>query len=77
MYDLEDNTVTMDKRVLLSCIEANSNNFIRLDLNEDKVYVGAKRVYTTWDYLFMWINNGRENLKGIKPKRIGKDDKYL
>lgn len=72
--ELEDNILTIDKRVLLSCIEANSNNFIKVDIEEDKVYVGSKRVYTTWNYLAMWINNGRENLRGNKTLRIGHND---
>ena len=76
MDDLEDNIITMDKRVLLACIEANSNNFIRVDNDNDKVYVGKKRVYTTWNYLTMWVKNGREAMKGNKVKRIGHDDKF-
>ena len=74
MCDLEKNILTIDKRVLLSCIAANSNNFVRVDFQENKVYVGKKRVYTTWNYLTMWINNGRENMRGNKTLRIGHDD---
>lgn len=68
--DLEENVLTIDKRVLLSCIEANSNNFIKVDIEEDKVYVGKKRIYTTWDFLAIWIKNGRNNLKGEYIERI-------
>ena len=75
MDDLEKDILTIDKTVLLHCIAANSNNFIRVDFDEDKVYVGKKRVYTTWDYLFQWIKNGRDHMKGKEPKRIGHDDK--
>ena len=66
----EEKPLEIDKRLLLSCIEANSNNFITVDLEEDKVYVGSKRVYTTWDFMHEWIMNGRNNLKGKPIRRL-------
>ena len=64
-----DNTITIDKDILLHTIPANSNGFIELIQDEELIRVG-KKLYSQDEYLLEWVMNGRRSLKKQKINRI-------
>ena len=65
-----DNTINIDKEILLYSIGANSNGFIEIIENEELIRVGKDNYFNTDEYLIHWLGNGRRAMKKQIVKRI-------